>query len=151
MLRRCAPWLFIALLLAFPTSAEPAADRFAVAGITAAQARSMLEALQNGLRTDDRARIAELVEYPLRVNSSGTHKVISGRSEFLSNFSSVFTSEIRQQVLAQQFDQLFVNWQGVMLGNGAIWFSGVCDSDSPAGTCRNLRVRIIAINLDGPR
>jgi hypothetical protein len=151
MLRRYALWVAIALLLASSASAESEVDRFAVAGITEAEARSMLEALQDALRSDDHEKVAGLVEYPLRVNSSGAHTLISDRGRLLSDFASIFTSEVRQKVLAQQFDELFVNWRGVMVGNGAVWFSGICDPDSPTGTCKNARVRIIAINLKGVR
>jgi len=149
MLRRRAVWVFIALLFALPTSAEPEADRFAIAGMTAAEARSMLEALQDGLRSGDREKLAGLVEYPLRVDSSGAQRLIADRGQFLSDFSNVFTSQVRQQVLAQQFDKLFANWRGVMVGDGAVWFSAVCDADSPIGTCKNPRVRVIAVNLNG--
>ena len=141
----------IALLLGSPCCAQPEADRFAPAGIAEAAARSMLEALQSGVRSDDRAKVADLIEYPLRVNNSHTHRLISDRGEFLSNYTKVFTSEIRQQVLEQSFDDLFVSWRGVMIANGAVWFSGVCDAASTPGTCKHPRVRVIAVNLDAPR
>src|SRR5262245_60685296 len=143
MVRRYALWVVIALL---PAPLASAADRFAVAGITEAEARSMFETLQTALRSDDRETVAGLVEYPLRVNSAGTHRLISDHGQLLSDFASVFTSRIRQQVLAQQFNQLFVNWQGVMVANGALWFSGICDPASRAGTCKSTGVRIVAIN-----
>ncbi|MFN8626383.1 MAG: hypothetical protein U0587_10455 [Candidatus Binatia bacterium] len=141
----------IALLVALPASAEPDTDRFAVAGITDAAARSMFDALQDAVRSNDREKLAALVEYPLRVNASGTHRLISDSDQFVADFSNIFTGAVRQQVLDQKFDELFVNWRGVMVGDGAIWFSGICEADSPAGACKNVRVRIIAVNLSGPR
>lgn len=151
MLKRRAFWVVIALLGALRAYAEPEADRFVVSGISEAGARSMLQALQDGLRSDDHEKLAALVEYPLRVNSSGTHTLISDPGQFVADFPSIFTREVRQQVLAQRFDELFVNWRGVMVGNGALWFSAICDADSSTGTCKKARVRIIAVNLNVTR
>lgn len=108
----------------------------------------MFEAIQDAVRSDNHAKIAELVEYPLRINSSRTHRLISNRSHLLSEFGSVFPEQVRQQILAQRFGDLFVSWRGVMVGNGAVWFSGICDRASPSGTCKNSRVRIVAVNLN---
>ncbi|MGH7786558.1 MAG: hypothetical protein ACRERC_06800 [Candidatus Binatia bacterium] len=138
----------ITLLLAPPAFAASAEDRFAVAGIAEAEARSMFKALQDAVRSDDHEKVAELVEYPLRIDGSPTHKFISDRSQLLSEFARVFTKQVRRQVLEERFDDLFVNWRGVMVGSGAIWFSGICDPESPGGTCRNARVRVIAVNLN---
>ncbi len=43
---------------------------------------------------------------------------------------------MKDAIAAQTYETLFANWQGVMIGNGELWFSGV---EPPV-------VRIIAIN-----
>ncbi len=44
----------------------------------------------------------------------------------------------------QTFATLFANAEGVMVGDGEIWFSGICAD----ATCSAVRVRIIALNPD---
>jgi hypothetical protein len=42
----------------------------------------------------------------------------------------------------QTYGTLFANDQGVMIGDGQVWFGAVCDETS----CAEPRIRIIALN-----
>lgn len=124
--------------------------RFAVAGVEYEQVRSFLEALQAGIRTDDAAAVAALVEYPLRVNYGSKQTRWLNGEQVIQGFSDIFTPDIKQAVLNQRFEDLFANWRGVKIGNGELWLAGICDRGSPPNTCQNLRVRLHAINKGGP-
>jgi hypothetical protein len=140
---------FLAIALA-PSPASADTDRFAVAGLTEPEARTFLATLQDSLRSPDNTRLADLLDYPLEVNSEAGPRVIADRKEFLFAPEAVFPARVRQQVLAQQFDKLFVSWRGVMVGRGEVWFSGVCDAKSAPDQCTVSRIRVIAVNLDTP-
>lgn len=45
----------------------------------------------------------------------------------------------------QEYEKLFVNYKGVMFGQGAVWYSGIYGEDCKTD-CDLLRVRVIAIN-----
>ena len=147
-LRRCTGLTVLAFTFILSPVARMQTDRFAPAGLTEASARTFFDALQAAVKANDTIRIADLIEYPVRVNGPGRPRAVT-RAQFLAKPDAVLTDRIRRQVLAQQFDDLFVNAEGVMFGSGELWFSGVCDKDSPAGQCRGERVRVTSFNL-GP-
>ena len=145
-LQRRVVLLALALLFVLPPVTRAQTDRFATAGLTEASARAFFDTLQVAVKANDSAKIADLIEYPLRVNGLGRPRSVT-REQFLAKPDAVLTDHIRRQVLAQRFDDLFVNAQGVMFGTGELWFSGVCDKDSPAGHCKGERVRVLSVNL----
>ena len=49
-------------------------------------------------------------------------------------------------VTGQTYENLFVNAEGVMFGNGQVWMGGVCTDDA----CSDFEVRIIAIQSTAP-
>jgi hypothetical protein len=79
--------------------------------------QSFLKAVENG----DKSAAASLVSFPLRVNFAASKML--NREQFLRNFNDIFTpAEIS---CLRQFapHNMFVSWQGVMLGNGDLWFN----------------------------
>jgi hypothetical protein len=49
---------------------------------------------------------------------------------------------VKGAVAKQTYATLFANWQGVSIGDGEIWFSGICSNEA----CKQQTVRITAIN-----
>ncbi|WP_276117929.1 hypothetical protein [Pararhizobium qamdonense] len=99
---------------------------------------SLVEAMGN----DDAATIAGLAEYPLRVAANGESYEIQNADDFIENFDSLVTQDTRDAVAGQSFAQLFVNSDGVMLADGAVWMSNVCDT----GDCSSSHWAVISIN-----
>lgn len=120
----------------------PRRDRFAIAGLEEAQVRTALAALQRALTAEDADAVAALVSFPLRVGG----RRVRTPQEMARDYAAIWTPSLQRLVMAQRVEDLFVNVQGVMLGNGALWLGGVCASGSPAGTCRDPQVRVIAVN-----
>lgn len=58
-------------------------------------------------------------------------------AQFLAAYDKIVTAKVRNAITAQRYATLFANWQGVMIGDGEVWFSGVGDGNT---------VRITAIN-----
>ncbi len=99
---------------------------------------SLVEAMGNG----DAATIAGLAEYPLRVAANGESYDIQSADDFVENFDTLVTQDTRDAVAGQTYDQLFVNSDGVMLADGAVWMSNVCDN----GDCSSSHWAVISIN-----
>ena len=80
----------------------------------ASQAEMFLARLQRVIRTDDKTKFAALVRYPIRVSWGDQNSEVSTPADF------------------------FANGQGVMIGDGQIWFQ-----EQEDGT-----MKIIKITLD---
>jgi hypothetical protein len=115
--------IFCALLLA-ASLATPAAvaGRYSVAGIDDAAVTKFLSALQEAVAKDQRERVVALVAYPLRVNTGKRHTFLRTQKALLSAYDRVFNPEVRKALAAQRPEALFVNYLGVMIGDGQIWF-----------------------------
>lgn len=71
---------------------------------------------------DAQEELAEYIYYPLRVNIRGERKTIKDKEDFIENYSHIITEKVKEALLKQKVENLFVNYQGVMVGNGEIWF-----------------------------
>ncbi|HVH38340.1 MAG TPA: hypothetical protein VM757_07120 [Sphingomicrobium sp.] len=105
--------------------------------------RGFLAQLQAGVRANDRATVVRLVRLPLRVNFAGSVKTYRDAKSVRAEYDRIFTPGVKSAILGQRFEDLLGRDQGVMIGNGAVWFDHVCrnQSCSPPGP-----VRINAIN-----
>ncbi|WP_428429184.1 hypothetical protein [Pararhizobium sp.] len=101
-----------------------------------------LLSLVEAMGSDDAATIAGLAEYPLRVAANGESYEIQSADDFIENFDTLVTQDTRDAVAGQTFGQLFVNSDGVMLADGAVWMSNVCDN----GDCSSSHWAVISIN-----
>lgn len=104
---------------------------------------AFLKRLQGAVRTNDRGAVVRLIAFPLRVNSNGGSRFYSDARSVRENYDRIFTPRVTQSILGQRFDRQFGRDQGLMIGNGAIWFDHVCTNAqcSPPGP-----VRITAVN-----
>ena len=86
-------------------------------------------ALTQAMGEGDAETVADLAEYPLQVNANGETYDIQNAQDFVDNFDSLVMEETRRAVARQRYDTLFVNSDGVMLADGAVWMGAVCDDD----------------------
>lgn len=104
---------------------------------------AFLTQLQTAVRKDDRGAVIKLIALPLRVNSNGKSQVYRNAASVRADFDEIFTPQVRQAILNQKFNRLFGRDQGLMIGDGQVWFDHTCPNAhcSPPGP-----VRITAIN-----
>jgi hypothetical protein len=130
--------------LASPTTrpAAPPAEkptlsaRLDVAGIREAEGRRFLTDLQAAVSARDRDAIVRLVRYPFRRFDHGkVSKAYATPAALLADFDRVFTPRVLDALKQAKFDDLFFNYRGGMVADGALWFDQ-CDDG----------VRIIAVN-----
>jgi hypothetical protein len=99
--------------------------------------------LQTAIRNDDKDWLADHLRLP--VNYFGkTKQVISSKDWFLEHYATVMGPELKANVLKQDPNRYFKNYQGVMVGDGGrnIWFDDF--GDEGAGV--PARFEIITIN-----
>lgn len=74
--------------------------------------------------------VVSLVNYPLTVTIDGEDATYGSEQELLDAYDSVFTEAIIEAVSAQDYGTLFVNSEGVMIGNGEVWITGICEDSA---------------------
>lgn len=123
----------------FTPVAEAAAvsnNPYYVAGIDdPAEFTTYFAKLQQAVKAGNTKAVADLVNYPLRLNKDGKSFNIFTKEEFVQKYDRLFTPEVRQKLLAQKADKVFVNWKGIMIGEGELWIGKV-----------NNKLGVIAVN-----
>ncbi|GGG72209.1 hypothetical protein [Paenibacillus radicis (ex Gao et al. 2016)] len=95
---------------------------YEVAGIDNAAAFStFFSKLQKEVKAKNKEAVAGLVSYPLRVNSGGKSIEIKNKKQFIAKYNQIITDKVKKKLLAQKEADLFVNWKGVMVGDGEVW------------------------------
>jgi hypothetical protein len=78
--------------------------------------------LQRRLEANDKNGLAELVNYPLRVNrSKGGPLIVKDRAAFLRSFDQIYTPGAVSTILSKDPRDVACNYQGVMLEHGVLW------------------------------
>jgi hypothetical protein len=82
--------------------------------------------------------------YPIRVNYPSGSVYYDTKEQFIENYDSIVTPEMLEKVKEQQFSNLFYNYNGLNIGFGDIWFSGICmDGD----LCKKLTINVWAYSV----
>jgi hypothetical protein len=104
--------------------------------------RAFLHALQAAVAADDRKQVAAMVSYPLKAKVHGHAVSIHTTQQFLSHYDALLPPATRTLIADQTYEALFVNTQGVMIGSGQLWFSGVCNDE----LCSRRTIKVIGFN-----
>jgi len=103
--------------------------------------RQAFDAIQQAVAEGDALAFADWVSYPIEVAADGEPLVIGDAAEFAGHYDGIVTPEIAEAVGNQSFNDLFVNADGAMFGDGQVWLGEVCLDDA----CTNSEVKIITI------
>lgn len=118
-------------------NADSKKNPYEVAGITDPAAFTAYFAkLQKAVKDNKPAEVAELISYPMNLNKDNKTYKIYSKDEFIKKYDSIFTAHVREALLAQKVDKLFVNYQGVMVGDGDLWIGNT-----------NNKLGVIAVNV----
>ncbi len=125
-----------------PLAASEVDDRIRdVLGGDPAGYRLVVEGFQAAVRAGDGAAAAEYVIFPIVVRSGPAPVEIADAAAFAANYDAIVTPQVAEAVQDQPWDALFVRDQGVMLGNGEVWFAPACLD----AACAERRFGVIAI------
>lgn len=85
---------------------------------------------QTAFGHDDRNGVAAMVAYPLRVHLNGKTGFIRNKQQLLANYDKVFDPVMRCAVLSAKKEDVWGNWQGFTINEGAVWWeaSGMSDN-----------------------
>lgn len=98
---------------------------------------AFLDALKKAVAADDKPAVAAMVDYPFQARINGKAVKLRDTAHFVADYDKIVTAKVKDAVAGQTYATLFANWQGVMVGNGEVWFSGVGDGNA---------IKITAIN-----
>ncbi|WP_201285541.1 hypothetical protein [Chelativorans xinjiangense] len=104
--------------------------------------QTFFDKLKKAVAENDKQAVASMIEYPFKARINGKAVTIRDAAHFETDYDKVFTAKVKKAVSKQTYATLFANWQGVMIGDGEVWFGGICDDDA----CEQQTVRIIAVN-----
>ncbi|MDV3512524.1 hypothetical protein R1L06_17490 [Stenotrophomonas sp. C4297] len=104
----------------------------------AAQYEKVFNAFKTAVVGGDRAAVVEEVRFPLNIAGG---KKITGPGEFQRNYEKIITPAVVKAVSEQDFGKVFVNQQGVMIGDGQVWLNGQCLDKA----CAQTEVKVITI------
>jgi len=90
-----------------------------------ARYKQFFETLQKAMAAGDKAAVAALVDYPFQARIGGKAVKLRDAAHFIADYDKIVTPKVKQAVAGQAYSDLFANWQGVMIGDGEVWFSGV--------------------------
>ncbi|MBA0282668.1 hypothetical protein D7Y44_16550 [Stenotrophomonas maltophilia] len=127
-----------------PTAAAPAAPaedaraRIETLLGDAAQYEKVFNAFRTAVVGGDRAAAVEEVRFPLNIADG---KKVTGPGEFQRNYEKIITPAVVKAVAEQDFGKVFVNQQGVMIGDGQVWLNGQCLDQA----CTKTEVKVITI------
>lgn len=99
---------------------------------------TFFEKLKKAVAENDKEAVASMVEYPFKARINGKAVTVRDAAHFAADYDKVFTAKVKEAVANQTYPNLFANWQGVMIGDGEVWFSGIGNN--------NTVVKITAVN-----
>ncbi|CAM3980791.1 hypothetical protein [Saccharibacillus endophyticus] len=79
--------------------------------------------LQQAVAKNDKKAVASMISYPLNVNTNGKTYKFQTPARFIAKYDSIMTPEVKRTLGYAIEEDLFANWQGVMVGNGQLWIS----------------------------
>ncbi|WP_462321278.1 hypothetical protein [Halochromatium sp.] len=130
-------------------SATALKQQLAVAGLSLPETRSFLDRLEHAVAQDDREAVAAMSDYPITVAAGKEILTLDSPSRFAARYPDFMTHPLRQLIAEARLENLFANYQGAMLGNGALWFGPVCKQEAEPqnlDACPNPPVLLIRIN-----
>lgn len=97
-----------------------------VAGLDVQLSKAFFNEIKATIAKGDKRAVSKLISYPTTVNLKGEpNQVIRDRAEFEAHYDEIINERVLKVVRSQAYEDLFVNWRGVMFGRGEIWFSAL--------------------------
>jgi hypothetical protein len=78
--------------------------------------------LQRRVSAGDKTGLADLTNYPLRVNFKNRDPlIVKDRAAFLRDFDHLYSPSVAAAILKEDPRDVSCNYQGIMLGRGVLW------------------------------
>ena len=137
-------WRLAAILLAIGAPAMAQDFDQAVRellGDDPARYRAAIQGFQDAVRAGNGKAASAFVTYPIEVEVGGNSRIVRDAADFAAHFDEIVTPEVASRIQDEPIAGMSVSYQGVMLGQGEVWVSGVCLNVMCAGPA----IRVVAI------
>lgn len=84
--------------------------------------RNFLAAVVNAVESRDARWIAAHAMLPMTVDAGAGRRLVHTEAEMAETVTALLTEERRSTIKTAARQALFKNWQGVMVGDGVLWF-----------------------------
>ncbi len=122
------------------TGCRPAQNRYCVANFDNDRAVEYFAAkFKSAVISNKKAEVATMIKYPLRATIRGADIMINGEAAFLSLYDSIFTTEFIRKLAGFSTHNMWANYQGVMLGDGDVWFGASCTD------CKDIKIISVGV------
>jgi len=112
--------VFLSMEHGSPSSCEP---RYAVAGATSDErVEKNVQGFYFSVLKGDKQKVADYVAFPLTFSLHKNSKTVYNRTAFLRYYDQIFTNKFVAAIANGIPHHMFANWQGIMIGNGVVWF-----------------------------
>ena len=99
----------------FVDGSEP--GDWASAGFTDVKGfKVFLKQLQLLVMDNNKIGLSKLIKYPL-------HNTIKSEKDFIENYDTIFTKDVKLEIAKINFSQIFRNYKGAMTDAGRVWFA----------------------------
>jgi len=105
--------------------------------------KAFFEQIRNAILTDDIDWLANSIAYPIVLRLPGNEITVRNKHDLKKRSKLILNERMKSVVRTQSPDTLFKNWQGVMIGDGEIWYSMIIEKGREK---RGWVLRVIAIN-----
>jgi hypothetical protein len=100
--------------------------------------KQILTELQAAVAKHNTVAVAALVHYPIKVNPGKKPFTVKNEKAFIKDYDGIITADIAAAIFKQKYEDLFVNSQGAMIGDGEVWITGFCRDKS----CKQSDIKI---------
>jgi hypothetical protein len=98
--------------------------------------------IKDYISNNDKENVANLVDYPVTLKVNGVTNTITSKDDFIKNYEAIFTDNYKETIKGSFTEYMFVNDQGIMLGDSTynMWINEEKDKNN------NIQLMITAIN-----
>lgn len=89
-----------------------------------AQVEAYMKKVKTAILSNNKEWLSTQVNYPYKVaNTEGKIISLKNKTEFISNYNLVVSASLKKRIADICTCNLFMNYRGVMLGNGEVWIN----------------------------
>ena len=83
-----------------------------------------IEKIYQSIVDNNPESLANLMKFPKNIVISGKYTKFATKAEFIKKYPTIFTKEYREEIAKEKpTPNMFSNYQGIMLGDGVVWFT----------------------------